>query len=128
MDTRQSLGLHRVSFVLHSAKSLLLASLSVSLLYFAECDLAHGKALPSDREKALGKAGFAVTTVAVWSLPSMPHSANPLPSALCALPCVSDTRQRGKEIESGSEPCHTWRLCYYRNVVVDANLVNTPVR
>ena len=68
----------------------------VRLLYFAECDLAHGKALPSDREKALGKAGFAVTTVAVWSLPSMPHSANPLPSALCALPCVSDTRQRAR--------------------------------
>ena len=77
MDTRQSLGLHRVSFVLHSAKSLLPASLPVSLFYFTECDLAHGKALPSDREKALDKAGFAVTTVAVWSLPSMPHSANP---------------------------------------------------
>ena len=27
--------------------------------FFAECDLAHGKSLPSAREKALGKAGFA---------------------------------------------------------------------
>ena len=27
--------------------------------FFAECGLAHGKGLPSAREKALGKAGFA---------------------------------------------------------------------
>ena len=40
----------------------------VSLLYFAEGILAHGKALPSAREKTLGKACFAVTTVVVWSL------------------------------------------------------------
>ena len=54
----------------------------VSLLYFAEGILAHGKvlpsarektlgkALPSAREKTLGKACFAVTTVAEWGLPS----------------------------------------------------------
>jgi len=38
--------------------------------FFAECGLAHGKGLPSAREKALGKAGFAGRRKAVCALPS----------------------------------------------------------
>jgi len=45
--------------------------LPASLLYFAECVLAHGKALPSVREKTLGKNGFAVTFFAMCGLPSV---------------------------------------------------------
>jgi len=39
-------------------------------LFFAECGLAHGKGLPSAREKALGKAGFAGRRKAVCASPS----------------------------------------------------------
>jgi len=38
--------------------------------FFAECGLAHGKGLPSAREKALGKAGFAGGRKAVCASPS----------------------------------------------------------
>ena len=38
--------------------------------FFAECGLAHGKDLPSAREKALGKAGFAGRRIAVCASPS----------------------------------------------------------
>ena len=38
--------------------------------FFAECGLAHGKGLPSAREKALGKAGFAGRRKAVCVSPS----------------------------------------------------------
>ena len=38
--------------------------------FFAECGLAHGKGLPSAREKALGKAGFASRRKAVCASPS----------------------------------------------------------
>ena len=38
--------------------------------FFAECGLAHGKGLPSAREKALGKAGFAGRRKAVCASPS----------------------------------------------------------
>ena len=38
--------------------------------FFAECGMAHGKGLPSAREKALGKAGFASRRKAVCALPS----------------------------------------------------------
>jgi len=40
-----------------------------SLLYFGECIVAHGKVLPSVQEKALGKACFAESTVAVCGMP-----------------------------------------------------------
>jgi len=39
-------------------------------IFFAECGLAHGKGLPSAREKALGKAGFAGRRKAVCASPS----------------------------------------------------------
>ena len=38
--------------------------------FFAEGSLAHGKGLPSAREKALGKTGFAGRRKAVCALPS----------------------------------------------------------
>jgi len=38
--------------------------------FFAECGMAHGKGLPSAREKALGKAGFAGRRKAVCASPS----------------------------------------------------------
>jgi len=83
LGTRRSLNLCQVPRVWHSAKFLTpsrsavpfipFASLLLSVpfqLFFAECGLAHGKGLPSAREKALGKAGFAGRRKAVCASPS----------------------------------------------------------
>jgi len=60
-----------VPSVWHLAKPPLTVALPAALLYFAESVPAHGKALPSAREKALGKDGFAVNFFAECCLPSV---------------------------------------------------------
>jgi len=65
-DTPQSTELSRVSFRLAQSKVPVTRSLAGSLTLFlprAFWDMAE--VLPSVREKALGKAFFAVTTIAV---------------------------------------------------------------
>jgi len=80
LGTRRSLNLCRVPSIWHSAKfstrpvrpsrSPVHLSVRPVSTFFAECDLAHGKSLPSAREKALGKAGFAGRRKAVCDSPS----------------------------------------------------------
>ena len=88
VGTRRSLNLCRVPSIWHSAKfstrpvrpsrspvrrpvrQFNCPSVRPVSTFFAECDLAHGKSLPSAREKALGKAGFAGRRKAVCALPS----------------------------------------------------------
>jgi len=72
--TRQRAKLRRVLPAWHSAKFSTSRSFRLFVrpvsTFFAECGLAHGKGLPSAREKALGKAGFAGRRKAVCALPS----------------------------------------------------------
>ena len=75
--TRRTLDLCRVPRVQHSAKfrshpvpSVPFAVRPSRFIFFAECGVAHGKNLPSAREKALGIAVFAGRRKAVCASPS----------------------------------------------------------
>ena len=78
LGTRRSLNLCRVPRVWHSAKfrpvrpfrSPVCLFVRPVSTFFAECGLTHGKGLPSAREKALGKAGFAGRRKTVCASPS----------------------------------------------------------
>ena len=88
VGTRRSLNLCRVPSIWHSAKfstrpvrpsrspvrrpvrQFTCPSVRPVSTFFSECDLAHGKGLPSAREKTLGKAGFAGRRKTVCASPS----------------------------------------------------------